>query len=68
MIEIKDSTLRAGAEAGMDEFLQVFTDKYKEVLGGDVNAENMHLLTGEQHALLSYRIFSERLTKEVFAN
>ncbi len=66
MIEITDSALRAGAEKGMDEFLRVFTDSYKEVLGGDVSADTMHLLTGEQHALLSYRIFSEEVNEGGF--
>ncbi|MCD7898607.1 MAG: DMP19 family protein [Bacteroides sp.] len=61
MIEIKDSALQKAAASGMDEFIQLFTDKYKEVLGGDPDADNMHLLTGEQHALLSYRIFLDEV-------
>lgn len=61
MIEIKEPALRKAAEEGMDEFIQVFTDKYLETLGGGLNAENMGLLTGEQHALLSYRIFRDEI-------
>ncbi|MDR0658713.1 MAG: DMP19 family protein [Mediterranea sp.] len=61
MIEIKEPALRKAAEEGMDEFIQVFTDKYLEALGGGLNAENMGLLTGEQHALLSYRIFRDEI-------
>ncbi len=37
-------------EKGMDEFIQVFTDRYKEVIGEQLTAENMGLLTGEQHS------------------
>lgn len=61
MIEVKDSVLQNAALEGMDEFIQVFTDGYLEVLGGSLNAENMGLLTGEQHALLSYQIFRDEV-------
>lgn len=61
MIEVKESDLQEAALVGMDEFIQVFTSKYKEVLGGDPSAENMSLLTGEQHALLSYQIFLDEV-------
>lgn len=57
MIEIAESALQKAATEGMDEFIQVFTDRYQAMLGGDLNAENMQLLTGEQHALFSYHIF-----------
>lgn len=36
----------------MDEFIQVFTDKYKEVIGGELTADTMPLLTGEQHSFV----------------
>jgi len=61
MIEINDSALQEAALEGMDEFIQVFTNRYLEVLGGEMNAENMGLLTGEQHALLSYHIFRDEV-------
>jgi len=61
MIEIKESDLQKAALEGMDEFIQVFTDKYQEVIGEGLNAENMGLLTGEQHALLSYSIFRDEI-------
>lgn len=61
MIEIQESEIRKAASEGMDEFISLFTDKYKEALGGDPSATNMHLLTGEQHALLSYRIFTDEI-------
>ena len=33
MIEVTDAALQKAAGEGMDEFIQVFTDKYKEVIG-----------------------------------
>ena len=37
------------------------TDKYKEVIGGELTAETMVLLTGEQHSLLAYQIFRDEI-------
>lgn len=61
MIEIKEESLQKAAFKGMDDFIKVFTDKYLETLGGSLNAENMHLLTDEQHVLLSYQIFRDEI-------
>ena len=60
-IQISDAALKAAAEQGMDEFIQVFTDKYLEVLGGELKAETMGLLNGCQHSLLGYRFFREEV-------
>ena len=57
MIEVVESTLQKAAGEGMDEFIQAFTDKYKEIIGG----ETMPLLTGEQHSLLAYQIFRDEV-------
>ena len=38
MIEVMESALQKAAGEGMDEFIQVFTDKYKEVIGGELTA------------------------------
>lgn len=65
-IEIPEEALRAGAEKGYAAFLNVFTDKYLEVLGGALNAENMSMLNGYQHALLSLRIFTEQMEEGGF--
>ena len=43
MIEVTDASLQKAAGEGMDEFIQVFTDKYKEVIGGELTAETMPL-------------------------
>lgn len=66
MIEVTDATLQAAAGEGMDEFIQVFTSKYKEVIGGELTAESMPLLTGEQHSLLAYQIFRDEVMEGGF--
>ena len=53
-IQIAESKVIAAAEAGMDEFIKVFTDAYWERVGGELTAATMPLLTGEQHVLLGY--------------
>lgn len=60
-IKITDEALRQGAEEGMDGFLQVFIDKYLEVMGGELRAENMSLLNGYQHSLLGYHFFRQEV-------
>ena len=60
MIEVIESALQKAAGEGMDEFIQVFTDKYKEVIGGELTADTMPLLTGEQHSCLLYTSPSPR--------
>lgn len=53
-ITLNDAKLREAAAQGMDEFIRVFTDRYLEVLGGELNADNMQTLNGEQITLLAY--------------
>ena len=49
MIEVTDAALRQAANEGMDIFIQVFTNAYKKVIGGELTAVTMPLLTAEQH-------------------
>ena len=65
-IEISDSALKEAASLGMDEFIKVFTDKYLEILGGDLNAEKMGLLNGSQHSVLAYHFFREEVMEGGF--
>ena len=46
-ITVSDEALRRAAGEGMDEFLRVFTDRYLEVTGGQINSETMPLLNGD---------------------
>lgn len=66
MVEVTDAALQQAAGEGMDEFIQVFTDKYKEVIGGELTAESMPLLSGEQHSLLAYQIFRDEMMEGGF--
>lgn len=66
MIEITDAALRKAATEGMDAFIQVFTDAYLNAIGGELKAETMPLLTGEQHTLLAYRILRDELMEGGF--
>ena len=66
MIQISDKTLASAAEKGMDEFLNVFIDAYLAALGGNLTAENMHLLNGNQHTLLAYHFLREEITQGGF--
>lgn len=65
-IEISDSALKEAASLGMDEFIGVFTNKYLEVIGGDLKAETMELLNGFQHSLLAYHFFREEVMEGGF--
>lgn len=65
-IEVSDSALQKAAELGMDEFIKVFTDKYLEVIGGELKAETMGLLNGVQHSLLAYHFFRQEIMEGGF--
>ena len=60
-ITVRDADLCEAAQAGMDEFIAVFTNRYLEVLGGAITGENMHLLNGEQISLLAYVMFRDEM-------
>lgn len=61
MVDINEKELIRAGKEGMDEFIQVFIDKYKEVLGGELTAENMGRLTADQHTLYAYYVVREEL-------
>lgn len=65
-IQIPESKVIAAAEAGMDEFINVFTEAYRAAVGGELTAETMSRLTGEQHALLGYQIVRDELLEGGF--
>lgn len=54
--KVKDSDLRNAASAGMDEFLQVFTDAIMASVGGELTADTMAELNSDQITLLAYDI------------
>lgn len=66
MVEVTDAALQQAAGEGMDAFIQVFTDAYKRVIGGEPTAGTMSELTGEQHSLLAYGLFRDELMEGGF--
>lgn len=60
-IVVKDKDLAKAAEEGMDAFLQCFIDAYLNAVGGELNAETMPLLNGNQITLLAYHFFREEV-------
>lgn len=66
LVKVSDKDLQEAAFESIDAFLDVFIQAYKDKLGEDVNAQNMHLLNGWQHAVLSYGIFREEVLEGGF--
>lgn len=60
-INIPDEVLRTAAEEGMDAFLAAITDAYLTAIGGELTADTMPLLNGNQHTLLGYRFFRDEV-------
>jgi len=60
-IYIQESSLQEAASQGTDAFLTLIHDRIKEAIGGEVNAETLPLLNGEQTTLLAYFILREEV-------
>ena len=60
-VNINDAALQQAAEAGMDEFVQVFVDAIKNAIGGQLTAENMAQLNSDQITLLAWNILHEEM-------
>ena len=60
-VKIKDADLRQAAEAGMDEFVQVFVDAIRNAIGGELTAENMPTLNSDQITLLAWDTLHEEM-------
>ncbi|MCF0196472.1 MAG: DMP19 family protein [Bacteroidaceae bacterium] len=60
-IIIKEQEVVDAAKAGMDAFIQLFNDKIMEAIGGELNAETMTRLNGEQITLLAYVILRDEV-------
>lgn len=51
---VRDSELRKAAEKDMDDFLQVFINRIKGSIGGEITTESMSELNSDQITLLAY--------------
>ncbi|MBP8776443.1 MAG: DMP19 family protein [Bacteroidaceae bacterium] len=65
-ITLTDHQLKQAAEAGIDEFLKVIATRYLDEVGGQLSADTMDRLSGEQHTLLAYWIFREEIQEGGF--
>ena len=60
-IKIEETVLKEAAGNGSDAFLTLIHDRVLEAVGGEVNAQTLPLLNGEQITLLAYFIFREEV-------
>ena len=58
---INEAALKEAAAEGTDAFLTLIHDRILEAVGGEVNAETLPLLNGEQTTLLAYFILREEV-------
>ncbi len=60
-ITLRDAELRAAASEGMDAFIQLFVDKMKAAVGGELNADALARLSGEQITLWAYVVLRDEV-------
>ena len=60
-VKIQDAKLQEAAAQGTDAFLTLIHDAIQDAIGGEVNAETLPLLNGEQTTLLAYFILREEV-------
>ena len=60
-IIIQEAKLQEAANKGADEFLTLIHDAILRAIGGEVNAEMLPMLNGEQTTLLAYFILREEV-------
>lgn len=60
-VVIPESDVVEAVHKGMDAFLALFNERILQAIGGELNAETMPLLNGEQISLLAYMTFREEV-------
>lgn len=60
-IEIQEIKLQEAASQGTDAFLNLIHDTILNAVGGEVNAQTLPLLNGEQTTLLAYYILRDEV-------
>lgn len=67
MVHIDTNQVRAKFdELGSTDFITFVTDAYLDAVGGQLTADNMELLSVEQHALLCYRYMLDEVMEGGF--
>ena len=59
--EIQESELQTAARKGFDELLELVVAKTLESIGGELNAQTMPQLSGDQITLIGYHLFREEV-------
>ena len=59
---LPESRIIVAAGEGMDAFLHLISDTILEAIGGELNAQTMPELNGEQITLLAYRMLHDEVT------
>ncbi len=66
MVQIEEKRIIEAAEKGMDEFLNVFSNAYINVMKDGMTPDNMDKLNGYQHTLLAFRYFTDEVREGGF--
>lgn len=61
MLQIPEQDIISAAEEGMDAFLNLFCQRLFDSIGGELNADTMQHLNGEQITLLAYHMLREEV-------
>lgn len=61
MIQISEKQIVDALSKGDVDYINLYTDAYLAEVENDLNANNMQMLDGYQHALLAYRYFREEV-------
>lgn len=60
-VSIKDSELRKAANEGIDAFLNLVINKTRDVIGGELTADNMAQMSSNQITLMGYATLRDEL-------
>ena len=60
-VSIKDSELRKAANEGIDAFFNLVVNKTRDVIGGELTAENMAQMSSSQITLMGYATLRDEL-------
>ena len=61
MIQLSKNQIAEAYKKGPVEYINLYTDAYLAEIDHHITTENIHKLSGHQHALLAYRYFREEV-------
>lgn len=61
MLKIKESSVIAAAQNGMDAFVELFYSSIMDAIGGELTSESMQLLTPDQITLVAYCTYRDEV-------